>query len=194
MRTLGLLIALAVAGCMTVGSDPENTGGGGGEGGFGGGFGGGSGGGSGGGGGGGSTSATPAEVMTKMTKVDCDQAFSCKASFPTGQGVTFQQVFGANATECYAKLADEYYDATAIQASIAANKITYDATEGARCVTEIAAMLPPVCGTYWQNGADFPDPCYDAMVGHVADGAACANDWECGENSWCGETDVCVAF
>lgn len=192
MRTLGLLIAIGMAGCM-VGSDPSNDGSGGG-----GGFGGGGGGGGNGNGTGTGTgtggSATAADVMTKMAHAECDEAFACKASFPAGQGVTFTQVFGASATACYSQLAAEYYDATSVQASIAANKITFDASAAGQCVTGIAAMPAPVCATFWQNGPAFPAVCGDALVGKVADGAACTNDFECDADSYCGDADTCVAI
>jgi hypothetical protein len=190
MRILGLLIALGATGCM-VGTDPGDDDGGGGNGG-GGGFGGG--GGTGDGSGMGGPAASVPDVMTKMTRAECDEAFACRASFPAGQGVTFEQVFGATAAACYTQLAADYYDATSVQASITANKITFSASAAGQCVTGIAAMPAPVCATFWQDGPDFPDACYDAFVGKVADGAACANDFECGADSYCGDADTCTAI
>lgn len=135
-----------------------------------------------------------ADVMTKMVHTECDEAFACKASFPAGQGVTFEQVFGANAAACYTQLGGEYYDATSVQASITANKITFNASAAGQCVTGIAAMPAPVCATFWQQGPEFPAECDDALIGKVANGAVCDNDFECAAASYCGDTDTCVAI
>lgn len=184
MRTTLVAIALAATGCM-VGADPGSgaEGGGGAGPGYGGGGEGGSGGG--GGGGGGSGTSTPAQVMTKMDHAECDQAFACKASFPTDQGVTFEQAFGTSATDCYAKLG-AFYDAASVEASISAGKIRFDAAAGAECVA--AAPPAPNCTDLWQNGPQFPNACFDALSGKVADGAACTNDFECAETSYCDQT------
>lgn len=132
--------------------------------------------------------ATAAQVLTSMDHAECDAAFACKASFPAGQGVTHEEVFGANATACYSKLATEYYDATAVQASISANKITFDATAAAQCISGLAAAPAPVCTTLWQTGPSFPIACDGALVGRIADGAACTNDFECDAGSYCDVT------
>lgn len=131
---------------------------------------------------------TAADVLTRLDHAECDAAFTCKASFPAGQGVTFEEVFGTSATACYAKLASEYYDAPAVQASITANKITFDAAAGAQCITALASAPAPSCPSLWQNGPSFPAACDGALIGRVADGASCTNDFECAGGSYCDVT------
>jgi hypothetical protein len=129
-------------------------------------------------------SMTAAQYLDAIGHKECDDAFTCKANFPTDAGVTFAEAFGANATACYSGAA-MYYNVTAVQAAITAGKITFDGAKAAACVAGFGA---PVCTTYWDQGADYPAACDTAMVGKVATGAACATDFECAGENWCDET------
>lgn len=130
-------------------------------------------------------SMTPAEFLTAMGRKDCDDAFACKANFPTDAGVTFAEAFGADANACYADAA-QYYDANAVQASITAGKITFSGSAAKACVDGFKA---PTCSTYWTQGPDFAAACETAMVGKVATGGACTNDFECASSeNWCDDT------
>jgi hypothetical protein len=131
-----------------------------------------------------------ADFMTALGHKECDDAFTCKANFPTDAGVTFAEAFGASAMACYTDAAT-YYDAAAIQASISAGKIAYDGNAAKTCTQGFAA---PTCGTYWTNGPDYPAACDTALVGKVATGAACTNDFECSADNWCDETNKCAAI
>ena len=117
-------------------------------------------------------------MIEKMVKVDCDQAFACKASFPTNAGVTFEEAFGATASACYADGA-EYYDAPAIQAAITAGKIDFDASAASACISGLSSLAAPTCSTYWNEGPAYPNACGGVFTGKVADGAACTTDFEC---------------
>lgn len=197
MATCAIFAAL-LAGCV-VGedqgvendNDTDYNGPGGGDGGRGGGSGSGSGSGS----GGGPTTGTStvASVLDKMDRSDCDSAFACKATFPAGQGVTHEQIFGANAAACYTKLATEYYNATDVQQKMAAGKIAFNAAAGDTCISGITAAPAPNCDALWNTGPAFPSSCYDAISGKVATGAACDIDWECAPNAYCdGQTLACT--
>ncbi len=126
-------------------------------------------------------SMTSAEFLTAIGHKDCDDAFTCKANFPTDAGVTFTEAFGANQTACYADAA-QYYNATAVQAAITAGKIAFDGTAAKTCVDGFKA---PTCSTYWTQGPDYVTACDTAMVGKVATGATCAVDFECAGENWC---------
>jgi hypothetical protein len=154
--------------------DTPSDGGGTGGGGTGGGGGNGTGGGSGTGGGGGGALTVPS-YLTALGMKDCDDAFACKATFPTDGGATFDQVFGASASACYADAA-MYFNAAAVQASIAAGRITFDGAAAATCIAGIPA---PVCATYWTQGSDYPAACDTALVGKIADGGTCTIDFDC---------------
>lgn len=137
---------------------------------------------------GGSTMTAP-QFLDAMGHKECDDAFACKASFPTDAGVTFAEAFGASTTECYAGAAD-YYDATAVQAGITAGKIAFDGTAAAACVASFSA---PTCSAYWNDGPNFAAACDTALVGKVATGGACAIDFECSGDNWCDEaTSKCA--
>ena len=131
------------------------------------------------------------EFLTALGKKDCDDAFACKANFPTDQGVTFAEAFGASTNECYMDAAT-YYNASSISASITAGKIIYTAADAKSCVESLKA---PTCSTYWTAGPDFSDKCDTALVGKVATGAACTNDFECSGENWCDDTSKkCAAI
>ena len=156
-------------------SGGDNPGGGdtgGSNGGGGGGGGDGSGGGGGGGGGGGMTAT---QYLTQMEQKFCDEAFTCQASFPTDQGVTFADAFGASASECYAD--DAAYDMPdVVESEITAGKIHFDPSAAASC---IAGLTFPACTAFWTDGPTYPASCDTAMVGTVADGGACVVDYDC---------------
>ncbi len=176
LSTILFLATAALAGCAA--EAPTGGGGGGGGGDV-------NGGGGGGGGGGG---ATATQVLSKFGTVECDQAFACKASFPADAGVTFEQAFGATTAACYADAAD-YYDATAVEASITAGKITFDAAAASSCISGLSGLAAPVCTAYWDAGPAFPDACGGVFAGKIADGATCTNDFECSSGaSICIET------
>ena len=110
-----------------------------------------------------------------MDKKFCDQAFTCMANFPTDQGVTFEQAFGASAMQCYAD-SEMYNMPAAVEAAITAGKITFSGSDAAACVNGITF---PACATYWTDGPNMPAACGSALVGNVADGGDCTVDYEC---------------
>ena len=144
-----------------------------------------------GGGNGGGDGISAAEYMAGLGKAECDGAHMCKSSFPTDAGVTFEEAFGASANACYS-MAAEYYDAAAVEASISAGKIDFDGVAAQECVRGITT---PACGAFWNEGPSFPAACDDALVGNVANGAACTIDFECADpESICDETTAkCAA-
>ena len=130
------------------------------------------------------TTLSVGDFLTAIGHKECDDAFTCKANFPTDAGVTFAQAFGANAQACYTDAA-MYFNVTAIQASITAGKIAYDSAAAKQCIDGMGA---PTCATYWTQGPNSPAACDTAMVGKVAAGAACTNDFECSGDNICGDT------
>jgi hypothetical protein len=185
-RFAAVLFVSVVAAC--VGAPPPDGGGGGGNGAGGGngdGTGGGNGSGGGSGSGTGSTSITATQFLATFAQKFCDEAFTCKASFPTDAGVTFADAFGASASACVSDSAA--YDMPAIvEQQITAGKIKFNGTDAATCVN---GLTFPACATFWTDGPNTPTACNTAMVGTVADGTACLVDYECsGANSYCDPT------
>ena len=133
-----------------------------------------------------------AALLTAMGHSDCDDAFACKASFPSDAGGTFADAFGASATACYADSAG-YYDPSTIQAQITAGKIMFNSSAAAMCVSGLAAAAPPICSTYWTMGPSQPAGCATALVGTVASGGACVTDFECTGELYCDDTSKCTA-
>jgi hypothetical protein len=129
-----------------------------------------------------------ADYLNAMGHKECDDAFTCKANFPTDAGVTFAEAFGANQTACYGDAA-MYYDATKVQAAINAGKITFDGNKAKTCIDGWKA---PVCTTYWNDGPNAPADCDSVMIGKVALGGACTIDFECSGDNYC-EASKCTA-
>jgi hypothetical protein len=177
-KQLAVMFLASVFAAACTAGDAPSTGGGNGDGTGGGGGGNGSG-----GGGGSSISAT--NFLAQMAQKFCDEAFMCKASFPTDAGTTFDQAFGASAQACVADAA--MYDMPAqVEAQIVAGKIKFNGADAAACV---AGITFPACADFWANGPMFPAACANAMLGTIADGGACVVDYECSSNtSYCDAT------
>ena len=133
------------------------------------------------------TAPTASEVVDRLGRLECDAAFACKASFPTDQGSTFNQTYGADVPACYADQAS-YYDAGKLEASITAGTIEYDETAAESCVSDLASIDTVSCPDMWDTGFELPDACNDVFAGTLDDGETCTNDFECA-----GETSVCSA-
>ena len=134
-------------------------------------------------GGGGETMA-PSQYLSAVGMTECDEAFACKANFPTADG-PFEEVFGPNAAACYQDAAG-YYDPAKVQSSIMSGKLLFDGQAAAACIAGIGV---PVCATYWTQGPAYPEACDEVMTGKVADGGACTIDFECANfEAFCDET------
>jgi hypothetical protein len=142
-----------------------------------GGGGGGGGGGNGGGGGSGS-GAMPLTATAFLTKIGvqyCDECFRCKANYPDG-ATAFTQDFGASTSECYAGT-DAYYAPSLVEQSIIAGRVTYNAMSAQACLAGVVYQAS--CSVFWQNPPQFPASCDQALVGKIADGAACVSIFDC---------------
>lgn len=132
--------------------------------------------------------ATASDVLDRIAKTECDQAFTCEASFPTEFGA-FADIFGASVDECY-PLNAEYWNADAVEAAISGGTITFDQAAADECMA--GAITAAVCTTFWDEGPGIPDACWGAFAGTVANGGACTIDFECSEGS-CGQAGTCAA-
>ncbi len=131
---------------------------------------------------------TASAVLDRIATTECDQAFTCMASFPTELGA-FADIFGASVEECY-PLNAEYWNADDVEAAIAGGTITFDQAAADECMA--GAITAAVCTTFWDEGPGVPDACWGAFAGTVATGGACTLDFECAEGS-CGQAGTCAA-
>src|SRR5438105_1874380 len=105
-------------------------------------------------------------------KIDCDDAFRCRDSFPDGD-VLFQQYFGATDDDCvdgYLDRSQAYIDA--VQASVDAARIIYSPDDAGVCLTAEQRLT---CDGYWY-GAIAPPECATTFRGKVPTGGACTLD------------------
>jgi hypothetical protein len=184
--TIVFVSVFATAACV---GDPPTDGGGGGDntGGDGGGGGGGGGDGSGSGSGTGGTGGTmtASKFLEEINKKFCDQSFTCKSSFPTDWGITFDEAFGTSASACYAQAAQDIPPAQ-VESQIAAGKITFNANDASTC---LAGITFGTCNEFWQQGPQMPAACETVLLGTVADGGACVTHIDCTNfYSYCDET------
>ena len=136
------------------------------------------------------TSLTPSTFLTKLGNNECDEAFTCRASFPSSSNHHFEDEWGSTTDECYAGAA-AYFMPADVEASVAAGKIKFDAGAAKACLSGIDYGS---CSQFWQHGPQYPSACGSALVGTIADGGDCSNDFECAGDDVCDSTDaVCTA-
>jgi hypothetical protein len=123
------------------------------------------------------------DFLGQLGVVQCDHAFTCRAEFPDNTGTTFEEAIGNVPADCYAD-ANAFYMPAAVDASITAGRITYDAIAAASCLAGIT--FPAACSQYWQDGPSFPMSCDVSFVGTIPDGGTCTIDFDC-----TGVTSIC---
>jgi hypothetical protein len=140
------------------------------------------------GGGSGSTSITLSKYFDEIADIHCEQAFQCKASFPPDLGYTFEAQWGASLTECTQTLLAEWNPAQ-VETEIAKGRITYDGTAAVTCLEGVAFAA---CPDYWNRGIEWAESCYHVVVGMVATGGACENNYSCTSYACDATTHVCM--
>jgi hypothetical protein len=131
------------------------------------------------------------EAIDDSLALSCEQAFECRSSFPTGTGVTFEEIYGTSVEACLPRLA-ALFGRDAVVAAVDAGTIAYDGGDALTCL-EAAGDL--TCAEVWsEDDDDAPPECETAFVGLVPSGGACEIAMECAdENAYCDpETATCV--
>lgn len=131
---------------------------------------------------------TATSYLSQLAKLDCDQAFKCKTSYPTNADVTFEQAWGRNPQECYALYLADLMPAL-VEADIVRGTIQFDPSAAAKC---LAGTKLGTCSEYWKNGPDYANACDEAFKGQLSDGKTCAIDIEC-DSAFCDlSANVCA--
>ena len=131
------------------------------------------------------TGMTATKFLDEVGHKICDEAFMCKASFPTDFGGTFEEIFGTSASQCYTESLASF-EPMIVEQKITAGTIKWNAADATTC---LAGVTFGTCTEFWQNGPNMPAACDTALVGTIADGQACAVDLECSNiQSYCDPT------
>ena len=126
-------------------------------------------------------SLTIQTFIEQLDTADCAHAFGCQAEYPADADTSFTDAYGTSAQDCVAGDADyaardDYGD------SVDAGRITFDANAAADCLNDL--QFPSSCPAYFDD-YDYPQSCYDAIVGEVLPGHACTTDYDCYGTSAC---------
>jgi hypothetical protein len=168
MSTRALTLAVLAACGVEIGEPPEiaseedgkDDGGGGGSG----------------SGSGGSMPLTATDFLTKIATQYCEESFRCKATYPDGP-MSFAEDFGTSTAVCSAA-GIAFYEPQAVEQSITAGRVIFNPTTAKLCLDGI--VYQQNCSIYWQSQQPtFPQACGTALVGTVANGGTCTNDFDC---------------
>jgi hypothetical protein len=120
------------------------------------------------------TTMTLSKYFDEIASVHCEQAFGCRASYPTDRGA-FEASWGATVAECEANLIAAWNPAQ-VETEIAKGRIKYDGTAAASCLEGVTFAA---CPDYWNRGIEWAESCYSVVVGVVPVGGACENNYSC---------------
>jgi len=120
-------------------------------------------------------SLTIQTFIEQLDTADCAHAFGCQPEYPSDASTSFADAYGSSAQDCVEGDAD-YVARDDYGDSVDAGRITFDATAAAACLTDL--QFPSTCADYFDS-YDYPQSCYDAIVGQVLPGNACTTDYDC---------------
>jgi hypothetical protein len=118
--------------------------------------------------------------IEKLDTADCAKAFSCQAQYPTDADTSFTDAYGSDANDCV-QGDEDYQNRDDYADSVDAGRITFDANAAADCLNDLQF---PTCSEYFDS-YDYPQSCYDAIVGEVLPGNFCATTYDCAGYSAC---------
>ena len=122
-----------------------------------------------------------AGYIEQLDTADCGHAFSCESQYPADATDSFGDLYGSSPQDCLTGDAD--YDSRGDYAdSVDAGRITFDADAAAECLNDL--QFPSTCAEYFDS-YDYPQACYDAIIGEVLPGNFCATDYDCAGYSAC---------
>ena len=126
-------------------------------------------------------SLTIQTYIEQLDTADCAHAFGCQAQYPADADTSFTDAYGSSAQDCVE--GDPDFDSRDDYAnSVDAGRITFDADAAAECLNDL--QFPSSCADYFDS-YDYPQACYDAIVGEVLPGNFCATTYDCAGYSAC---------
>lgn len=147
----------------------------------------GSGSGSGSGAGGSQTELTATAYLTAIAMIYCDQAFTCRATYPY-DAATFQASWTDAVDTCVASL-QAAWGGSQIELEIAKGRIDFDGTAALDCLAGVAFGS---CDKQWTDGIQWADSCYHVMNGNVQPGGSCDSVYACASGTCDVAQHVCM--
>lgn len=133
-----------------------------------------------------------AEAFDSALDSSCAKAFECRSTYPGGEA-NFTAFYGNSEAECRAQLgALIAFQIDAIEESVDAGRIDYDAGDAAACLDQYDDMT---CEEAWStDGREESAECENAFRGTVPDGGLCTNDMDCAVDGSDCEDGVCTSL
>ena len=121
------------------------------------------------------TATTPSAYLEQIAGIYCQEAFTCRSTFPPDRGYTFEAQWGNSDAECRQKLLDGW-NPPEIEREIAKGRVTYDGGAARACLDGVTFAE---CPAWWDRGIEWADACYHVLVGQVPAGGQCDIDYSC---------------
>ncbi len=120
------------------------------------------------------TEITATAYLTEIAMIQCEQAFSCRATYPN-DAATFDASYKTSIQACVANL-QEAWGSNRIEMEIAKGRIVFDGTAAVSCLGGVAFGS---CDTHWTSGIQWAPSCYSVMNGNVQVGGNCESLYSC---------------
>jgi len=121
------------------------------------------------------TSITPTSYLEQIAKIQCDQAYHCRDSFPADAGYVFEDVWSTSPEACVQSLLAQWQPMQ-IETEIAKDRIRFDGAAALACLSGVTFAA---CTDYWSRGIEWAEPCYHVVIGMVPNGGTCEIDYDC---------------
>ena len=120
------------------------------------------------------TAINATDYLTQIAMIQCQQAFNCRATYPSGSS-SFDAMWSTSVQTCVAMLQAEW-GVNTLESEIAKGRIEFDGSAALDCLAGVAF---DACDMHWTNGIEWAESCYSVMVGKVPTGGSCESLYSC---------------
>jgi hypothetical protein len=120
------------------------------------------------------SSITPTRYLEEIAKIQCEQAYSCRDTYPFDDA-SFQRIWNTSVAACTTSVLASW-NTGSIETEIAKGQIEFDGTAAVACLSGVAFGS---CTEHWQRGIQWAEACYHVLVGSVPAGGSCESSYAC---------------